>query len=407
MVLGTPVLIKQAVHQNRISSLKGIQERLFSFFFDGFVYNQIWEDPRVDLEAMQVDSESRILTISSGGCNLLNYLIAKPHSVHAVDLNRYHLYFTGLKLNALKHLPGYKDFFNFFGCADKKENVDNYHQYIKPNLDENARNYWENGMLFQKPRINYFSKNVYNYGTMGFFIRLVHFLARRFAQSPEKLVELNDTKEREAYFDHHFAPFFNNALVRWLGKLPLMFYCLGIPPQQFQAMKKESNGRLNELYCERVKRLACQFPIEDNYFAWQAFKRAYDQENRNAIPDYLKQDHYDYLKENLHKIRLYYTSFTDLLKTHPNNSFNRYVLLDSQDWMSNEMIAELWSEIARTGMPASRIIFRTASDVSPIEDALPAELRQRFEYEKERSHELFMQDRSAIYGGFHIYALKE
>ena len=40
---------------------------------------------------------------------------------------------------------------------------------------------------------------------------------------------------------------------------------------------------------ERVERLACDFPIHDNYFAWQAFGRGYDLESREAVPDYLQR----------------------------------------------------------------------------------------------------------------------
>jgi S-adenosylmethionine-diacylglycerol 3-amino-3-carboxypropyl transferase len=69
-------------------------------------------------------------------------------------------------------------------------------------------------------------------------------------------------------------------------------------------------------------------------------------------------------------------------------------------------VVELWSEIARVGQPGSRIIFRTAGSQSPIESALPPELRARFEYEEEEAKRLHLKDRSSIYGGFHLYVLK-
>jgi S-adenosylmethionine-diacylglycerol 3-amino-3-carboxypropyl transferase len=42
-----------------------------------------------------------------------------------------------------------------------------------------------------------------------------------------------------------------------------------------------------------------------------------------------------------------------------------------------------------------------------VEQALPPELRARVRYERERSAELFTQDRCAIYGGFHLYVVNE
>ena len=67
---------------------------------------------------------------------------------------------------------------------------------------------------------------------------------------------------------------------------------LGIPPQQYEELKKELNGEgtINDIYRERVRRLACDFPIGENYFAWQAFSRKYDTDKRIAVPEYLKAE---------------------------------------------------------------------------------------------------------------------
>src|SRR5436190_23144559 len=94
-------LVKKSVHQHKLLSKKGLLERMFSFWFDSLVYNQIWEDPRVDMEALELDADSRVLTIASGGCNILAYLTQKPASITAVDINRNHVYLTRLKLAAL------------------------------------------------------------------------------------------------------------------------------------------------------------------------------------------------------------------------------------------------------------------------------------------------------------------
>jgi len=83
---------------------------------------------------------------------------------------------------------------------------------------------------------------------------------------------------------------------------------------------------------------------------------------------------------------------------------NRFVFLDSQDWMPPEVITELWREVDRVGDDSTRVIFRTAGVVSPVEEALPPDLKERFVYEHELSRELHEKDRSAIYGMFHVYS---
>ena len=76
--------LQTAVQTERLSSSQGVLQKMFAVWFDAFVYNQIWEDPRVDIQALKLDENSRVLTISSGGCNALNYLLENPESVTAV-----------------------------------------------------------------------------------------------------------------------------------------------------------------------------------------------------------------------------------------------------------------------------------------------------------------------------------
>ena len=57
------------------------------------------------------------------------------------------------------------------------------------------------------------------------------------------------------------------------------------------------------------------------------------------------------------------------------------------------------------GAPGTRVIFRTAGEKSPVETALSPETRSHFFYDQDRSLELHKQDRSAIYGMFHLYEM--
>ena len=58
--------LKGALLQHKALSLDGMSERLFGLLFSGLVYPQIWEDPEVDLAAMELRSEHSIATIASG-----------------------------------------------------------------------------------------------------------------------------------------------------------------------------------------------------------------------------------------------------------------------------------------------------------------------------------------------------
>ena len=64
---------------------------------------------------------------------------------------------------------------------------------------------------------------------------------------------------------------------------------------------------------ERVERLACDFPISENYFAWQAFGRGYDVEHRDAVPAYLQRETYDVIRTRTDKVEVHHASLTDFL----------------------------------------------------------------------------------------------
>jgi len=59
---GTRARLKKAVHHHRLTSRRGLLERMFTLWFRGFVYNQIWEDPRVDAQALQLGPDSSLLS---------------------------------------------------------------------------------------------------------------------------------------------------------------------------------------------------------------------------------------------------------------------------------------------------------------------------------------------------------
>ncbi|NNE99047.1 MAG: BtaA family protein [Pyrinomonadaceae bacterium] len=402
-----------AVTHTEASKKQGLMQRLFAVWFDAFVYNQIWEDPRVDLEALQLDKHSRVLTISSGGCNALNYLLENPQRVTAVDLNRHHIYLLNLKICALKYLPTYGDFFAFFGFGKHEENIENYRKYIAPRLDADSRSFWESaslvGRMVHGKRINFFRKGgLYEHSRNGYFLRFFHKFSRAVGCKPDEILKAKTPEEQEKLYDKYIDPFFDNLLVKTVTRLPVTLFGLGIPPQQYEELTRDlDQGRsIIDVYRERAKRLAVDYPIYENYFAWQAFARKYDTENRQAVPEYLKEENYRKLKRMADRLEAKTGSVTDEIKKNEFAAFNRFIFLDAQDWMNKKSMAELWQSIADRCESGSRIIFRTAGASSPVENNLPADLLAKFEYAQDVSRELFKKDRASIYGGFHLYILK-
>jgi S-adenosylmethionine-diacylglycerol 3-amino-3-carboxypropyl transferase len=229
----TAGLVKRAVHRNRALSIDGLLERIFSFAFRGLVYPQIWEDPMVDMAAMEIKPHHHIVTIASGGCNVLNYITESPARITAVDLNRAHVALTKLKLAGLKSLPTWEDYYRFFGEADERRNIVDYKRYLHAAVDESTRKYWNGRVWTGKKRINGFKSNIYHKGLLGRFIGVGHFLAKAYGCDLKGLLECRSLEQQRSFFETQITPLFQRRFVKWVTDRKVSLYGLGIPPAQY------------------------------------------------------------------------------------------------------------------------------------------------------------------------------
>ena len=396
-------LLSEAVHQNGSFSLTGLLERTFTFAFRSMVYPQIWEDPRVDLEAMDLDSSSRIVTIASGGCNVMSYLTANPARIYAVDLNQTHIALMKLKLAAVCHLPNHMTFFRFFGGGSDWRNGRLYDDVLAPHLDPATRAYWEGRDLTGRRRISRFSRNFYRYGLLGRFIGAGHIAARLLGANPSVIMTAKTRDEQRDIFERKLKPLFNRRIVKWATSNRASLFGLGIPPAQYDALCEHGRRPMADVLSERVERLACDFDLSDNYFAWQAFARHYPAQGEGPCPPYLEKANYMGLKARAHRVTVLNDNFIHVLARQPAESLDRYVLLDAQDWMDDDTLNALWREITRTAAPGARVIFRTAGAKTILPGRVLPVTLANWRYEEAKSADLHARDRSAIYGGFHLY----
>lgn len=399
--------LKQALLQHEPLSAAGLSERLFGLLFSGLVYPQIWEDPEVDMEAMALKAEHHIVTIGSGGCNMLAYLSARPERIDVVDLNRHHVALNRLKLALFRHLPSHADVVRFLAEPGLSSNVAAYTRFVAPHLDESTRRYWESRQLNGRRRISVFTDNIYRTGLLGRFIGLSHAIARLHGLDPRDFVKTRSLREQRHFFEARVAPLFDKPLIRWLTSRKSSLFGLGIPPQQFDELASLSDRRsIAPVLRQRLEKLCCHFPLKENYFAWQAFGRRYATPGEGCLPTYLQADRYAAIRAEAGRVHVHHTSFTDLLARNAEGSVDRFVLLDAQDWMRPEQLDALWREITRTAAPGAIVIFRTAAEESILTGRLSPDLLSRWSYDAERSQALHARDRSAIYGGFHLYRLQ-
>lgn len=397
--------LHQAVRRNPLLSRSGMSEYVFARLFRKLVYAQIWEDPEVDMAALSIAPGNTVVTIASGGCNALSYLVADPAQIEAVDLNPAHVAFNRLKLTAAAQMPDYETFFRFYGAGDDRRNLEAYRSYLRPHLDAETRDYWEGRTVTGRRRLSIFHRRLYRHGLLGGFIGLGHTMARLYGADPRGLLQARTMEDQRRFFDETLAPLFEKRLVRWATGRKSTLFGLGIPPQQYDALSGAGSDMATILR-QRVEKLACGFPLSENYFAWQAFGRGYGRDALAPLPPYLSRQNFETIRDRASRISITNTSMTEFLVAKAPQSVDRVILLDAQDWMTDAQLNGLWAEITRTAAPGARVIFRTAAAESLLPGRLADAILNRWTYHETESRELHEKDRSSIYGGFHLYEFK-
>ena len=121
------------------------------------------------------------------------------------------------------------------------------------------------------------------------------------------------------------------------------------------------------------------------------------------MPLYLRRENFEAIRGRADRVAVVRTSVTEALAADEAEGFDAYILLDAQDWMTDAQLNALWAEITRTARPGARVVFRTAAEPTLLSGRVEAGILHRWTYDADRSLALTAEDRSSIYGGFHLY----
>ena len=112
------------------------------------VFTHNWEDPESDHQALKIKSNDAVMAITSGGCNVLGFLLFDPAVIYSIDINPTQSYMLELKIAAIKAL----DFDDFISFAGLKEYSNRLHLYekIKTQLSKDALEFWNRQEKFLK-----------------------------------------------------------------------------------------------------------------------------------------------------------------------------------------------------------------------------------------------------------------
>jgi hypothetical protein len=127
------------------------------------IYNMCWEDPRIDRQLLGLDRDSKVVVLTSAGCNALDYLLDGPAEIHAVDVNPRQNALLQLKL-ALIERGDFGDLEQMFRQGAHPRFRELY-QAVRPRLPPYAAAFWDKKISYFDPPTR--KRSFYYRGTCG------------------------------------------------------------------------------------------------------------------------------------------------------------------------------------------------------------------------------------------------
>lgn len=374
-----------------------LSHRAYDAFFrrvhgSRLIYNSCWEDPRADRALMGLDSQSRLLMITSAGCNALDYLLDDVAHIDCVDLNPRQNALLEMKLALYAH-GDHGLLFQLFGHGQHADFAAIYPS-LRPRLSPSAQAIWDKQKKAFSPRGR---RSFYFRGASGDVAYGVMTMLRKVKpkvyREIQALLEAQSLDEQRAIYGRVdkrvWTPF-----LRWWMRQPAILTLLGVPRAQRNLIETQYPGGMNAYVEDKVRYLLTELPIHENYF-WRVYLTG--SYTTSCCPNYLRPEHFNWLRERIDRVQLHTMSLTDRLKQSPMR-YSHYVLLDHQDWLAahNEAaLREEWEQLLAKANGTARVLMRSAALAI---DFLPAFVSERLRVDQTQQSYWHQRDRVGTYG---------
>ena len=371
------------------------------------VYNTCWEDPRLDRVALNLGPDDNVLVITSAGCNALDYALAEPKHVYAVDMNPRQNALLELKLSGIKNLD-FDTFFAMFGQGRLNGARQIYADKLRGSLSDWAQKYWDRKIkFFDNRRRTFFFR-----GTSGAFARMLNVYVDKIVRlrpHVDAILDAESVEQQRQIYEEHLQERFWTKSVRFAMNRDTTLSMVGVPRAQRSQVEMHYDGRISKFVQDCVEAVLTELPLSDNYF-WRVYMTG--KYTRECCPEYLKEDNFQKLKDGLaERVSVYTDSVQGFLEKN-DVTISRYVLLDHMDWLSDkyfDLLEAEWQVICDRAAPGARVIWRSGGLRTDYIDNVRVKVNggvrhvsELLQYDRELAKSLHEKCRVHTYGSFYI-----
>ena len=309
------------------------------------LYSMCWEDPELVKEALKINNNDKVISITSGGENVFALLLNNPKELIAIDSNIQQIYLTQLKAAAIKELD-FNEFIEFLGYKESDNRII-YFKKCRKHLSTKSIKYWENNLYYIQQGIIHcgrFENYIKKFRTL--FLPLI--LSR---EQIDKYLKLN-TLEQQRDFYHNiwntirwrlfFRVFFSKTLLQMLGRSKRFF-------------KYNKKTSLGDYFLDKTREGVTKTPVKSNYFIQYLLTGNINTPFNNH--PYLDKKNFIKLKKRVNKIKYVHSTYFEYLRKQNEKSISKHNLSDIFESMSKHQYVKCIEEIKRTTKKNGRICY--------------------------------------------------
>ncbi|MBC2838995.1 DUF3419 family protein [Robiginitalea sp. SC105] len=353
------------------------------------VFTQSWEDPLCDHRALEIRKGDTVVAITSGGCNILGFLLFDPGKIFCLDINPAQSYLLELKIAAMRVLT-FDEFQCFSGLTSGFDRMTLFAKVVEQ-LGPGATSFWasrtaiiENGFIMQ-----------------GRYDRFVKFAGRvlKVLQGKDRINRLMEKKsegEQHKFYDEVWDTWQYRAIYKLLFNKHVLAR-KGLSADYFHF--DDGSASFAESFYRRARNAFRNLPIEGNYFLSLYVTGSYA--DPHQVPDYLKQEYFEIIRSRLDRLNILTTDAQSWLDNQGMEQIDCFALSNICELMSEDETNRLFEAVGRIASHRARVIFRNL--IIPRE--VPHYLNNTIVKNEQLSRELLSSDRSFVYGKVAAYSV--
>jgi S-adenosylmethionine-diacylglycerol 3-amino-3-carboxypropyl transferase len=361
-----------------------VQEPLSAPYSGRLMFTQSWEDPECDLAALRPQRGERLLAITSGGDNVLGFLLNDPERLISVDLNPAQTFLLELKMAAFRRLP-HDEMLAFLG-VQRSAHAEGLYQGLRGDLTSQARHYWDE-------RQAWFNRGLLTQGGFERYFALVRTMLR-IVVGRKRLDELFtlEPEEQRKFYEQEW----NTRRWRALVGILCSKFVLGrrLDPSWFTHAEVSSFGKH---FTRLVEHAVAELPAWSNYFLAQIFLGRYL--NSEAVPEYLKAANFQTIRDRLERVEAITCDIGEAIEDLEPHSIDCFALSNVFEYSPRELFERTCGGLLRAARPGARFALRNLVAPRRLQD-VPG-----FIVDQELSSRLRDADRGFIYSRFEAATL--